>query len=67
MRHFFDTNGTRLRELVHGAIIYDYKGQNICLSDCLTMNPKDNSIRQVIFFPDGHVRYDWQHEGAILF
>lgn len=67
MKQFFDTNGTRLRELAHGAIIYTYKRQNICLSDCLTMNPKDNAIRQLIFFPDGHVRYDWQHEGAIFF
>jgi len=67
MRDFLDENGTRLRELVHGAIVYDYKGQNICLSNCLTVEADDNAIRQIIFFPDGHVRYDWQHKGAILF
>ncbi len=67
MKNFLNSNGTKLRKLVHGAIVYDYKGQNICLNDCLTIDPEDKSIRQLIFFPDGHVRYDWQHPGAILF
>jgi len=67
VRDYLDAEGTRLRELVHGAIVYDYQGQNICLSNCLTRDAKDSSIRQLIFFPDGHVRYDWQHPGAILF
>lgn len=66
MRDYLDKNGTRLMELVHGAIVYDYKDQNICLSNCLTINAKDEKIRQLIFCPDGHLRYDWQHKGAIL-
>jgi len=66
-REFLDKEGTRLMELVHGAIVYDYKGQNICLSNCLTIRPNNNAIRQLIFFPDGHVRYAWTHEGAVLF
>jgi molybdenum cofactor biosynthesis enzyme MoaA len=67
IRDFLDQEGTRLRELVHGAIVYDYKEQNICLSNCLTIESDSNAIRQIIFFPDGHVRYDWAHPGAILF
>jgi molybdenum cofactor biosynthesis enzyme MoaA len=67
VRDYLDEGGTRLRELVHGAVVYDYEGQNICLSNCLTSDAKDSSIRQLILFPDGHVRYDWQHKGAILF
>ena len=66
-RDFLDRNGTRLMELVHGAIVYDYHGQNICLSNCLTIQPDNKAIRQIIFFPDGHVRYAWTHEGAVLF
>ena len=66
-RDFLDRNGTRLMELVHGAIVYDYHGQNICLSNCLTIQPDNKAIRQIIFFPDGHVRYTWTHEGAVLF
>jgi len=67
MKDYLSSNGTKLRKLVHGAMIYDWRGQNICLNDCLTIDPTDNSIRQLIFFPDGHVRYDWQHPGATLF
>lgn len=64
------SNGTKLIELVHGAQIFDVRGQNLCLTDCLSM-PKqgeDNEpeVRQAIFFPDGHLRYDWQNQGAIL-
>jgi len=57
---------TKLMELVHGATVFDYKGQNLCISNCLTINPKDENVRQLIFFPDGKLRYDWQYPGAIL-
>ncbi|MBU0666836.1 MAG: radical SAM protein [Nanoarchaeota archaeon] len=66
IREYLDKNGTCLMELVHGAIVYDYKGLGLCLTNCLTIDSKDETIRQLIFFPDGHLRYDWQHEGAIL-
>jgi pyruvate-formate lyase-activating enzyme len=66
IRDYLDNNGTRLMELPHGAVVYDYKGQNICLNNCLTIDPKGETIRQLIFFPDGHLRYDWQYEGAVL-
>jgi molybdenum cofactor biosynthesis enzyme MoaA len=66
MRDFLDAKGSRLMELVHGAVVYDYLGQNLCLSNCLTIDPRDETIRQLIFFPDGHLRYDWQYPGAIL-
>ena len=55
-----------LMELMHGAKVYDVDGQNFCLSTCLTESPDPEKMRQVIFFPDGHVRYSWQYEGAIL-
>ena len=32
----------------------------------LTKDEMD-AIRQLIFFPDGHVRYDWKYPGAIVF
>jgi len=66
MREWLDARGTRLMELVHGAIVYDQRGQNVCLANCLTIDPGDERIRQLIFFPDGHLRYDWQYGGAIL-
>jgi len=60
------THGVHLLSLAHGGAVYDVAGQNICLATCLTINPKEEELRQLIFFPDGHLRYDWQHKGAIL-
>ena len=61
-----DRIGTPLMSLIHGAQVYDVDGQNICLTDCLTIDSDSENLRQLIFFPDGHLRYDWQYEGAIL-
>lgn len=62
-----DRHSTELMRLAHGAIVYDRRGQNICLSNCLTLKPEErDEIRQLIFFPDGHLRYDWCNKGAIL-
>lgn len=52
--------------LTHGAVVYDYDGQNICLTNCLTTNETDDSMRQIIFFPDGTIGYDWKYKGAVL-
>jgi molybdenum cofactor biosynthesis enzyme MoaA len=60
-----EMEGTALLRLPHGAVVYDFHGQNVCLNNCLTP-PKDEEIRQIIFFPDGHLRYDWVYPGAIL-
>lgn len=66
IKRWLDKVGTKLMTLPHGAIIYDVDGQNVCLSNCLT-KPVDEDIRQLIFFPDGHLYYDWQYPGAIIF
>jgi molybdenum cofactor biosynthesis enzyme MoaA len=66
VKQFLNEKGTRLMELVHGGTVYDLDGQNICLTNCLTIDPDKDELRQLIFFPDGHIRYDWVHEGAIL-
>lgn len=63
---FMQENAIPLMTLMHGAVVYDYKGQNVCLTDCLTRDPSTEDIRQLIFFPDGHLRYDWEYEGAII-
>jgi molybdenum cofactor biosynthesis enzyme MoaA len=61
-----EREGSRLMTLLHGAVVYDVGGQNVCLTDCLTIAPSGEDVRQLIFFPDGHLRYDWQYEGALL-
>ena len=63
---FLEENANKLMTLKHGGIVYDLDGQNICSTDCLTINPETEEIRQLIFFPDGHLRYDWQYKGAVL-
>jgi len=68
IENMLDTDGTPLMDLAHGARVFDYKGQNVCLSNCLsTVRYRDESVmRNLIFMPDGHLRYDWQHTGAII-
>ncbi len=58
---------TLLLELPHGANVYDYDGQNISISNCLTHSPNPDSVRQLIFAADNHLRYSWTHKGAIIF
>ncbi|MEK6758104.1 MAG: radical SAM protein [Nanoarchaeota archaeon] len=65
IKKFIIKNGNKLMTL-GGAQIYDVNCQNICLTDALTIKPESDSLRQIIFFPDGHLRFDWQYKGAIL-
>lgn len=68
IRHELEDHGSVLMELAHGALVFDYEGQNVCLSNCLNNERyTDKSVmRNLIFYPDGHLRYDWEHAGAIL-
>jgi molybdenum cofactor biosynthesis enzyme MoaA len=63
---FLTDNGHPLLNLSHGGTVYDVGGQNICLTNSLTIKSGCDEIRQLIFFPDGHLRYDWQYAGAVL-
>jgi len=63
---YLERKGEPILELAHGGIVYDVSGQNVCLTNSLTHNKDPDKTRQLIFFPDGHLRYDWEKEGAIL-
>jgi molybdenum cofactor biosynthesis enzyme MoaA len=63
---YYDKRKKLLMNLVHGAKVYDCGGQNLCISNCLTSDPNPENIRQLIYFPDGHLYYDWAYPGAIL-
>lgn len=65
IENFFKRNARELFKFSFGATVYDFKGQNVCLSNCL-VSRSEKRLRQLIFFPDGHIRYNWQYEGAIL-
>lgn len=58
--------GNRLLTLMHGAEVFDLDGQNICISDCLTVDSSSDDIRTLIFYSNGRIAYDWQYPGAIL-
>jgi len=63
------TDATHILTLMNGAHkakVYDLHGQNICLSDCLTVEPVSDDIRTLIFFSDGKLFFDWQFTGARL-
>lgn len=66
IRKFLFREGQAVLRLAHGAVVFDFNGQNICLTDALTIEPESEEIRQLIFFPNGRLRYDWQYPGAIL-
>jgi hypothetical protein len=46
--------------------VYDIEGQNVCMTNSLTRDTNIENIRQIIYFPDGHIRYDWEYTGAVL-
>jgi MoaA/NifB/PqqE/SkfB family radical SAM enzyme len=59
-------NGTLLYNLVHGAAVYDLHGKNFCMSNCLTHNPMEETIRQLIYYPNGGLYTDWEFKGSVL-
>jgi len=61
-----EKKGRLLLSYGHNSRIFDIDGQNVCLTDALTIKPSTDDIRQMIFFPDGHIRFDWQYKGAII-
>ncbi len=66
IRDWVRARGTLLMTLLHGAEVYDVGGQNLCLSDCLTIRGEAEDIRTLIFYGDGRLAYDWQYDGARL-
>lgn len=63
---WLEKDGQLLLSYGHNSRIFDVNGQNVCLTDALTIKPGTDDIRQMIFFPDGHIRFDWQYKGAII-
>jgi MoaA/NifB/PqqE/SkfB family radical SAM enzyme len=59
--------GTPLLDLMHGGIVYDVKGQNVCMTNCLTHSVDEHEVRQLIFYPDEKLRYSWKHMSAVIF
>jgi pyruvate-formate lyase-activating enzyme len=63
---YLNQQGQKIASFDYGGAIYDVDGQNVCFTNALTLNKNSESFRQAIYFPDGHVRFDWQYQGAII-
>lgn len=59
-----ENTGTELLRLPHDTSVFDVRGQNVCVGNCISRTTDPNEIRQLIFFPDGKLMYDWQYLGA---
>lgn len=69
MKKYLDKVGTKILELEKIGTIYDVNGQNVCFSLPLnkyTRETNPDHLRNIIFFQDGHIRYEWEMEGGIL-
>lgn len=66
LNEWADKNGTLLLKLPYGMNVYDVDGQNVCITNCLTHTSDPEKMRQIIYFPDGHLRYSWEYAGAII-
>lgn len=67
--NILNDNGTKLMTLDNIGDIFDIDGQNVLFSFPLTMNTRNKDIenmRNLIFFPNGEIRYEWEKEGAVL-
>lgn len=66
---YLNKEGTVLLELPRVGTIFDVHGQNVMFSKPLTEFTRDTNPdngRNLIFFRDGHIRYEWEMDGGIL-
>ncbi|OGO86842.1 MAG: hypothetical protein A2Y24_00010 [Clostridiales bacterium GWE2_32_10] len=69
IKTFLEENGVRLLELERLGTVYDVFGQNVFFSEPLSKKTRDTNPengRQLIFFQDGHIKYEWEMNGGIL-
>ena len=59
-------DGTPLRALPYGALVFDFHGLSMVLTTCMTEAPGRDEIRSLILQPDGHVYHSWSYRGSIL-
>lgn len=69
IRDYLNKVGHNLRELPNIGTLYDVDGVGVLFSLPLTKYVKhdtDDTARNLIFFPYGTVRTDWEWEGSVL-
>lgn len=66
LNQYLKDNGVVLLIKPYGAIVYDIQGYNVCMTNCFTKDDNQDKGRQLIFFPNGALRYDWQYNAVLL-
>lgn len=69
IRLYLEKEGTELLRIDRIGSIYDVMGQNVMFSVPLDKKERDinpENGRQLIFFPNGRIYYEWEMEGGIL-
>lgn len=61
LEKWLSENAKLIDILPHGAVVYEYNNQNVCLTDCLTQDFGKEKIRQLIFYPNGWLCTNWEH------
>jgi MoaA/NifB/PqqE/SkfB family radical SAM enzyme len=56
-----------LRLFDWGSISWAVEGTQLLIADCLSVPGLDGIIRYLIYCPDGHLRYSWEHDSSIIF
>lgn len=67
--NWMNENGTALLEIPRVGTVFDVNGQNVMFSKPLTKYTRDLSPdngRNLIFFREGRVAYEWEMEGGTL-
>jgi molybdenum cofactor biosynthesis enzyme MoaA len=62
---YLNRNGSLIGTLPFGARIYDVSGQNVCLTNCLTVD-KAGFCRQLICYPEGMITTGWTEDARQL-
>lgn len=66
---WLDQNGTRLLEIDGIGCVYDLNGQNVMYSVPLNIDTRStdpDNRRNLIFFQNGHLKYEWEKDGGVL-
>lgn len=69
IQRWLESHGTQLLVLDDIGTVWDVNGQNVMFSVPLTANTRStdpDNRRNLIFFEDGHLRYEWEKTGGIL-
>jgi uncharacterized Fe-S cluster-containing radical SAM superfamily enzyme len=64
---YLKKHGQKIITFPWGSEVYDYQGIAVCIADCLTIRPEEDTIRSAILYPDGHLRYSWEFPAAVIF